>query len=368
MARRLGIGGFLLFCLWSLGTFGLLGAAWLAAAPGERAARVGLFAWARMVREAVSDLLPFAQLGGIVVGTRTLIVAGVPQARVYGSFVVDMTTEMAAQLVYTLFGLALMASLLIGDGAGASLRPTILGGTGVMVAAILFFFLAQRSALDLTERIAGYLLPGSAAAVGDIRAELVCIYAKRWHVGLAFALNLAGWVASGVGAWIALRLMEVHISLWDVLSLESLIFTLRSHRLRHPRRARRAGGGLCAGRPVVRPAAGIGAGIIARQARPRPRDRPADPARLAARRGARRLSCLADGQSQPAQIATIAISASAATMVSEANRPMPAIVAAPIATPPTKDIQDQALDAACAALALPFTSRASDCRARTGRR
>lgn len=228
VARRLGLGGFLLFCGWSLGTFVLLGAAWLAAAPGERTARLGRFTWARMLREAVSDLLPFSQLGGIVVAARSLSVAGIPTPRVYGSLVVDLTTEMAAQLVYTLFGLALMASLLIGDGTAASLRPAILGGTAIMVVIILFFFVAQRSALDLTGRIGERFIPGSQVALSDIRAELARIYLRRDRVAVAFGFNLAAWVASGLGGWLALHLMGAPISLWDVLSLESLIFTLRS--------------------------------------------------------------------------------------------------------------------------------------------
>ena len=228
IAGRIGAGGFLLFCLWSLATFLLLGAAWLAAAPGERMSRIGLFAWARMVREAVSDLLPFSQLGGIVLGARSLSTAGVPTARVYGSLVVDMTTEMAAQLVYTLFGLALMTSLLIGDGAAVTLRPAILGGTAAMIAIIAFFLAAQRRALDITGRLAERFLPGSHAALTEVRAELERIYARRRRVLLAFAFNLAAWVASGLGGWLALRLMGIPVSPLKMLSLESLIYTLRS--------------------------------------------------------------------------------------------------------------------------------------------
>jgi putative membrane protein len=224
----MGIGGFLTYCLWSGAVFVLLGGAWLAAAPGETAARLPLFSWARVVREAVSDLLPFSQLGGIIVSTRTLTAAAVPMPRVYGSFVVDMTTEMASQLVYTLFGLALMASLLIGEGSAAALRPMILGGTAVMIVIILLFFTLQRAALDFASNMAARFVPKSVGSLTEIRAELTRIYARRWRVGLAFILNLAAWIASGVGAWIALRLMDVQISVWDVLSLESLIFTLRS--------------------------------------------------------------------------------------------------------------------------------------------
>jgi putative membrane protein len=225
---RMGVSGFLLYCLWSAGVFVLLGGAWLASAPGEAAVRLPLFSWARLVRESVSDLLPFSHLGGIIVSTRTLMAAAVPMPRVYGSFVVDLTTEMASQLVYTLFGLALMASLLIGEGSASTLRPMIIGGTAVMIAVILLFFLLQRAALDFASSMAARFVPKSVGSLTDIRAELTRIYTHRWRVGLAFILNLAAWVASGIGAWIALRLMDVQLSVWDVLSLESLIFTLRS--------------------------------------------------------------------------------------------------------------------------------------------
>lgn len=227
IAGRVGPGGFIIYCAWSLGVFGLLGGAWLAAAPGEGVDRLPLFAWARMVREAAADMLPFSQLGGIVLAARTLGGHAVATSKAYGAMVVDMTTEMAAQLVFTLFGLSLMASLLIGDDAVTSLRPLILGGTGVMVAIILGFFLAQRWVLDAMAGLAGRFVPGSAAMLGEIRAELEHIYTHRLRVVIAFVLNLAAWVGSGIGAWIVLRFMEVDISVWSVLSLESLIFTLR---------------------------------------------------------------------------------------------------------------------------------------------
>jgi uncharacterized membrane protein YbhN (UPF0104 family) len=53
-------------------------------------------------------------------------------------------------------------------------------------------------------------------------------YARRGRVALAFALNLAGWIVSGIGGWVVLRMMGAEISIWSALSLESLIFTLRS--------------------------------------------------------------------------------------------------------------------------------------------
>ena len=225
---RIGPLGFAAFCLYTMFIFALLGGAWLAAAPGEPAKRLGLFVWARMLREAAADLLPFSQIGGLVIGARALTAARTPWPRACASMVVDLSTEMAAQLVYTLFGLALMATLLVDVERAAGLRPLILGGTAAMSATMMLFFFAQRPALALAGRLANHLLPRSQTAGVSLDVELRAIYARRDRVAIAFGLNLAGWVASALGAWLVLAMMGVEISGWSVLALESLIFTLRS--------------------------------------------------------------------------------------------------------------------------------------------
>ena len=228
IARRFGVEGFLLYCLYSLGVFVVLGGAWLAAASGEAFNRLGVFVWARLIREAASDLLPFSQIGGIVVSTRMLTASGIAGPRVYASLIVDLTTEMASQLIFTLFGVAVVASILMGGGQGASLRTPVLGGGAMMVALMAVFVLAQRRLLPLAGRIAQHVLPGSVAATQEIGAELRAIYARRGRIVLSFALNLAAWGASAAGAWIVLRLMDVELSIWTALAIESLIFALRS--------------------------------------------------------------------------------------------------------------------------------------------
>ena len=59
VAGRIGVGGFLLYCLWSLGVFAILGGAWLAAAPGEALDRIGWFTWARQSGAGRLGLRPF---------------------------------------------------------------------------------------------------------------------------------------------------------------------------------------------------------------------------------------------------------------------------------------------------------------------
>lgn len=228
VAKRLGIGGFLLYCLYSLGVFAVLGGAWLAAAPGEGVRRIGLFTWARLIREAASDLLPFSQIGGIVVATRMLGDAGVPRPSVYASMIADMTTEMASQLVFSLFGVALVVTLLENGGAAVSLRVPLAIGAAIMVALMAAFAAAQRWVLPLAGRIAQRVVPGSVAATAEITLALNAIYARHARIVLAFLLNLLGWVGSAAGAWVVLRLMQVPVSIWTALSIESVIFILRS--------------------------------------------------------------------------------------------------------------------------------------------
>jgi len=225
---RIGPGGFLLFCFWFIGVFLLLGAAWLSAAPREPIARIWLFTWARMVREAVSDLLPLSQLGGVVLGARTLSVHGIPSRRANSALLVDMTTEMASQLVFTVTGIALFLMSLRGDDKTAALRPLIFSGTAAMIAMMAAFFVAHRFGLGHAGRLATRVLPGADSAAEGILDELRATYSSVGAVSLSFVFNLLAWLASAGGAWIGLRLMGVAASFLAVLMVESLIFTLRS--------------------------------------------------------------------------------------------------------------------------------------------
>lgn len=225
VAGRLGLGGFALLCGWSMLQFGALGAAWLAAAPGQGWGRLPLFTWARVVREAVSDLLPLSQLGGIVVSGRTVTQGGVPVPVAYGALLADMVTEMASQLALTIFGLVLMISVLAG---AAELRGLVAGGVGVMVALMAGFTFAQARGLGVVGRFAGRLLPGSVEAVGAVEAARARIFADPARMGAAFGWNLLAWLLTVAGSWIVLRLMGAPLSFGRTLSLEVLIFTLRS--------------------------------------------------------------------------------------------------------------------------------------------
>ncbi len=224
---RLGLSGFILFCVASLGLTLVLGAAWLASMPGQPLRQIGLFAFARLAREGANDLLPFSQVGGLVIGARTLTGAGLPAARTYASMIVDLSTEMASQIGFTLFGLIALASLLMKGNTPDVARYAWFGG-GLMLVTAAAFILLQRPMLRLAVALAGKVLPGSASiSIDRMRFELDDIYRRPSAVALSFLFNLLGWFVAAALAALALGLMGAPLPFWRVATLESLIFAIR---------------------------------------------------------------------------------------------------------------------------------------------
>ena len=225
-AASTGALGFALLCLVSVATFVLLGGAWLAATPGEPLRRIGRFAWGRATRDAANDLLPFSQLGALVVGARTLIAGGIRQSAIYAGMIVDLTTEMAAQLLFTLFALWAFGTALTGQGA--RLLPVLWVGLGIATAIMMAFLFLQRPALRFAGFLARRVLPDASLIASGVEEELARVYARRGRVALSFLFNLAAWGATALWSWLTLRLMGAHVNLWHAAALESAIFALRS--------------------------------------------------------------------------------------------------------------------------------------------
>ena len=225
--RAIGPLGFVMLCLWSVPVLTILGLAWHAVAPGQPRSSIPAFVWARTVREAATDVLPFSQLGGLVVGARVLTARGVPDRMTYASMTADLTTEMASQLVLTLAGVAVLVTLVAGNGDAGIVRLA-LAGLGVTAVVMVAFALGQGRVIDFAAKLGERLLPASGASLRGMRAELAGIYRRRPALLRSFIFNLLAWVASAAGAWIALRFMGVDLPLWAILTIESLIFAVRS--------------------------------------------------------------------------------------------------------------------------------------------
>ena len=226
-AAAVGWGGFALLCLYGLAQFPLLGYAWHVLLPAPRA-RIRIFVWGRMVRDAAADALPFSPLGGMVLGARAASLQGVPAPSAFASTIVDVTTEMLAQLAYIALGLAILITRAPQSSSAASLTKVSLIGFVLAVGAGGVFLALQRFGHRLTLKLAQRLLPRAVASTAAVGEALDRIYASRTRVAASTAIHLLAWIASAVGSWIAFRLIGVRIDLASVIAIESLVSAAKS--------------------------------------------------------------------------------------------------------------------------------------------
>lgn len=228
-AVAVGWGGFALLCAYSLGTFLILGLAWWVLLP-DRPGRgnLWLFVRARMVRDSAAEVLPFSQFGGMALGARAATLDGVPATVAVASMVVDVTTEMLAQIVFIALGLGLLIARAPHTAAAASMTRVFSIGLAVAAIAAGLFLALQRYGHQITARVASRLLPGGGAATAAATATLDVIYRSRGRVALSIALHLSAWIATAAGTFIAFRLIGVHVDLAAVIAIESLVYATRS--------------------------------------------------------------------------------------------------------------------------------------------
>jgi putative membrane protein len=223
----IGWGGFAIVLVYQLGLYLLLGACWWVIAPPPRD-RFRAYVWGRLVRDSGSEVLPLSQLGGFVMGARAATLLGPSTAVATATTIVDVTIEVLAQLGYTVLGLALLVRV---HPQSALIYPAAIGIAIAIVAILGFVLLQRRSAAlveKLSERLALRWLPEATARAKPMLDAIDRIYAQRAALAAGFFLHLAGWIANAIEAWIALRLMGIALSVEAVITIESLLYAIRS--------------------------------------------------------------------------------------------------------------------------------------------
>jgi putative membrane protein len=225
--ERAGVAGFAAYTLYWPLVILALGGAWFAVAPGLGPKGLGILIWARLLREAGSDILPFAQVSGFLLGASVGRTEGIAEDLVVASTIADVTAELSAQVLYTLLGVALLASQLRGGPGAAPLVWPIVGALGFLVFAAIAFGLVQGRSVTWLGGLAKRWWPDSVSRADAVRACLDAIYRRPFRLLAALALHTLGWVGSGLGSWIALQFMDAHAPLWAVLAVESLMYAAR---------------------------------------------------------------------------------------------------------------------------------------------
>lgn len=218
--------GFLAFCLAHAPVAALLGFGWRACLPRSAATTNRAVIWARVLRDAGGELLPFSALGGFVVGVRAAVLGGLTGAEASASTLVDVTTEAVAQLLFTALGILALAHI---QPDAPMIRPALIAVI-VATAAIVGLAALLRYSPWLS-RLAGAAARrwlGGLAPVDNALAALRDIVSRPGAITASLALHLIAWFAVALEGWLALRLMGAPISVEDAIALESLLFASRS--------------------------------------------------------------------------------------------------------------------------------------------
>ena len=222
----IGWAGFATICLIHLVLIAVMGMAWWALLPGTR---LWISIWGRLVRDAASEVLPLSQVGGYVLGARSIALTGVPGTSAAASTIVDVSLEFIAQIAFT--GLALAWLIRLWPEAPVALPVA----TGLAAAAILAagLLVAQRRGFGSIDRVAGilgraWLEKTAAIGAAALHAAIGEIYRRRCRLCASFILHLFCWIAATVEIWLALRLAGTPLDFGVVLVIEGLLYAVRS--------------------------------------------------------------------------------------------------------------------------------------------
>lgn len=188
-----------------------------------------LFLWVRLVREAVSNLLPVAQIGGEVVAARVLTFHGARAGVAGASVVVDLTVEIMTQLLFTVVGAAFLLS---GTHDGGTVY-WLIAGIAIAAPVLLSFFAAQHWGLfklleDFLERMAEKWSWVKHLSVAGLHATIKALYRDRRGVTAGACSHMLSWILGSGEIWIALHFMGNPVNFREALILESLSQAVRS--------------------------------------------------------------------------------------------------------------------------------------------
>lgn len=222
-ALRVGIVGLALVALIHLPVIAATGSAWWLIGGELPGAAPWKFIWARYVREATAEVLPFSQLGGIVAGARTLTLTGLESVPVAATLLADLIIEQLAKLPYVLAGVAM---LLLG-ARGAPLR---------LIAAALLPVCAVAMLAGLGRRRCAVLLRRGAEALArrwpalrlQRPGQLDRLFNWDRRSAAALATHTLAWALGAAETWVVCHLMGLAVSPAQALILDSVFCGLRT--------------------------------------------------------------------------------------------------------------------------------------------
>ena len=223
-----GFAGFALLLVAGLAVVALLGSGWLALIPGATPRDLVTFVIGRQTRDSAGDILPFSQLGGIVIGARAVILRGISPPLAFASAITDVTTELMAQIVFILIGIGLCIAQLRASSATAPYVDGLILGTLLLVPGLAAFVILQQRGSALAQSLAGRFLPAALKHTAAFSEQMRAMYASPARLALSSTIHLVSWIAAGGLIWLSVRLIGGRIDFFSALAIEALLAALRS--------------------------------------------------------------------------------------------------------------------------------------------
>lgn len=224
--------GLLLLMLLHLPIEALMGLAWRLTSGEDPPATRSRFVWARLVRDAAAETLPFLQLGGIVLGVRALGSGRSVAVRGAVAATVDGVVELAAKLPYVA---AALAALLVLVPHSSLARPLLIALLATAVLAAIPVLgrksiggLLERAVRTLSRRVPAILSLDEGTISDEVRGSYERIFRQRGRLAAGFVLHLICWYLGAVEAWVTLHLVGVNLSWVQALALDGTVMALRT--------------------------------------------------------------------------------------------------------------------------------------------
>ncbi|HEX3945695.1 MAG TPA: lysylphosphatidylglycerol synthase domain-containing protein [Rhizomicrobium sp.] len=220
----LGLTGLLLIGGAHLPVAALLGTAWWIIGRGLKRPDLPRFIWARAVRDASAESLPFSQVGGYVIGVRVLVLSGASAEWAGTSTLLDLILELVAKVPYILLGLALLA-LLKPHFAGVS------AAIGLTICIIAILIALQQKSPGWMTRATTRLFnrwPSLARLHREALTAFREMTARRAAVRSSLFVHFVCWILGAAETWLIFWLMRRPVGLAPALVIDSLVGALRA--------------------------------------------------------------------------------------------------------------------------------------------
>lgn len=194
---------------------------WLVLTPKRPGTTV--FIGLRYIRDAINTLIPFAVVGGDVVGARLLAHYGVAVSSAIASVLVDIFLQVVCLTILLLAGLGIVASLVGAHRVtGAALAILV-----VAIPAVTGFFLTLN--FGAFEPVVRWLTAfgekrqwSAFGHMADLGGWLQQIWRNYRGLSESFVVHLATVFFGAIEVWIALKFMNHPVGVMEAVAIESL--------------------------------------------------------------------------------------------------------------------------------------------------